>query len=56
MFFVRIEEWGWADAPKRVPIITGDLPRQDKELPKALDDADAAKFLRAAQARDNAGC
>jgi site-specific recombinase XerD len=49
MFFVRIEEWGWADAPARVPIITADLPRQDKALPKALDDADAAKFLRAAQ-------
>jgi site-specific recombinase XerD len=49
MFFVRIEEWGWADAPARVPIITADLPRQDKSLPKALDDADAAKFLRAAQ-------
>ena len=25
------------------------MPRQDKALPKALDDADAAKFLRAAQ-------
>jgi len=49
MFFVRIQEWGWADAPARVPIITGDLPRQDKALPKALDDAAAAKFLRAAQ-------
>jgi hypothetical protein len=34
-----------------VPIIPGDLPRQDKPLPKALDDPSAAKFLRAAQAQ-----
>jgi site-specific recombinase XerD len=51
MFFVRIEEWGWDDAPPRVPIVPGDLPRQDHPLPKALDDAAAAKFLRAAQAQ-----
>jgi site-specific recombinase XerD len=51
MFFVRIEEWGWAEAPPRVPIVLGDLPRQDRPLPKALDDAAAAKFLRAAQAQ-----
>jgi site-specific recombinase XerD len=48
MFFIRIDEWGWADAPGRVPIVAGDLPRQDHPLPKALDDAAAAKFLRAA--------
>jgi site-specific recombinase XerD len=48
MFFIRIEEWGWDDAPGRVPIVAGDLPRQDHPLPKALDDAAAAKFIRAA--------
>lgn len=48
MFFVRISEWDWPDAPARVPIIPGDLPRQDHPLPKALDDAAAAKLLRAA--------
>jgi site-specific recombinase XerD len=48
MFFVRIEEWGWAEAPPRVPMFPGDLPRQDHPLPKALDDAAAAKLLRAA--------
>ena len=48
MFFIRIDEWGWEDAPGRVPIVAGDLPRQDHPLPKALDDAAAAKFLRAA--------
>jgi site-specific recombinase XerD len=49
MFFIRIDEWGWDEAPARIPIIPGDLPRQDHALPKALDDAAAAKFLRAAQ-------
>jgi site-specific recombinase XerD len=50
MFFVRIEEWGWDEAPPRVPMFPGDLPRCDHPLPKALDDAAAAKLLRAAQA------
>lgn len=49
MFFVRIEEWGWDEAPPRVPMFPGDLPRQDHPLPRALDDAAAAKLLRAAQ-------
>ena len=49
MFFLRIEEWGWDEAPARVPMLLGDLPRQDHPLPKALDDAAAAKLLRAAQ-------
>ena len=49
MFFVRIDEWGWPDAPARVPMLLGDLPRQDHPLPKALDDAAATKLLRAAQ-------
>ncbi|MCB0907622.1 MAG: tyrosine-type recombinase/integrase [Nocardioidaceae bacterium] len=48
MFFVRIEEWGWDQAPPRVPMFPGDLPRQDHPLPKGLDDAAAAKLLRAA--------
>jgi site-specific recombinase XerD len=50
MFFVRIDEWGWDEAPGRVPIVPGDLPRQDRPLPKALDDPATARFLRAAQA------
>src|SRR5215213_7434722 len=48
MFFVRIDEWGWDEAPPRVPMFPGDLPRQDHPLPKALDDAAATKLLRAA--------
>ena len=50
MFFVRLDEWAWDEAPPRVPMFPGDLPRQDHPLPKALDDAAAAKLLRAAQA------
>jgi site-specific recombinase XerD len=49
MFFLRIEEWGWDDAPPKVPMFPGDLPRLDHPLPKALDDAAAARLLRAAQ-------
>ncbi len=48
MFFLRIE-WAWPEAPARVPMFPGDLPRLDRPLPKALDDATAAKLLRAAQ-------
>jgi site-specific recombinase XerD len=50
MFFVRISDWDWPEAPPRIPIIPADLPRQDHPLPKALDDPSAAKLLRAAQA------
>jgi site-specific recombinase XerD len=49
MFFVRIDEWGWPDAPVRVPMFSGDLPRLDRPLPKALDDAAAARLLQAAR-------
>jgi site-specific recombinase XerD len=49
MFFVRISDWDWPEAPARVPIIPADLPRQDHPLPKALDDPAAAKLLHAAQ-------
>jgi site-specific recombinase XerD len=50
MFFIRIEEWGWDEAPSQIPMFAGDLPRQDHPLPKALDDTAAAKLLHAAQA------
>ena len=50
MFFVRIDEWGWEEAPARVPMFPGDLPRQNHPLPQALDDAAAAQLLRVAQA------
>ena len=47
MFFVRIIEWGWEDAPARVPIFFGDVPKRDEPLPKFLDDATFARFMRA---------
>ncbi len=50
IFFLRIDEWGWDEAPKRVPMFHGDVPKQHHALPKALDDAAAAALLRAAQA------
>jgi hypothetical protein len=50
MFFVRLDEWGWDEAPPKVPMFPGDLPRLDRPLPQAPDDASAAKLLRAAQA------
>ncbi|GAA1373222.1 tyrosine-type recombinase/integrase [Luteococcus sanguinis] len=50
MFFLRIDEWGWPEAPARVPMFHGDVPKQHHALPKALDDPSAAKLLRAAQA------
>ena len=49
VFFLRIDEWGWQDAPARVPMFPGDVPKQHHALPKALDDPTAAKLLRAAQ-------
>jgi site-specific recombinase XerD len=50
MFFIRIAEWGWDEAPAQLPMFAGDLPRQDHPLPKALDDTAAAGLLHAAQA------
>src|SRR5512140_1333125 len=50
MFFIRIDEWGWDEAPAQVPMFAGDLPRQDHPLPTGLDDTAAAKLLQAAQA------
>ena len=44
-FFERIIEWDWDDAPRRVPIFAGDVPKADEPLPKFLDDPTAAKFM-----------
>ena len=46
-FFERIMEWDWSDAPARIPIFVGDLPRPDEPLPKFLDDGDATRLARA---------
>jgi site-specific recombinase XerD len=46
-FFERIIDWDYQDAPRRVPIFTGDLPKADEPTPKVLDDPIAAKFMAA---------
>jgi len=48
-FLVRIAEWQWPEAPKRMLMFTQDFPRLDKPLPKFLDEVSAAKFLQAAR-------
>lgn len=49
-FFDRITEWGYPDAPVRPLVFAGDLPIIDKPLPRFLDDASAAKLMRASRA------
>jgi integrase len=46
-FFERVIDWGYDDAPRRVPIFTGDIPKADEPTPKFLDDPTAAKFMAA---------
>jgi len=44
-FFERIIDWDDPDAPRRVPVFAGDLPKANEPLPKFLDDPTAAKFM-----------
>jgi site-specific recombinase XerD len=53
VFFERIIEWDWPDAPLRNPIISGDIPPRPEPLPKFLDDAQAARLMAAARAADD---
>ena len=46
----RLSEWQGEDAPTRVLMFPGDVPRLDDPLPRFIDDAAAAKLLRAARA------
>ena len=48
VFFDRIIEWDYTDAPRRNPIIHGDVPPRPEPLPKFLDDAEMAKFMHQA--------
>ena len=50
IFFERIIEWDWPDAPRRNPIFGGDIPPRTDPLPKFLDDQAAAKLMAAARA------
>lgn len=47
VFLERITEWGYDDAPMRTLVFAGDLPPADEPLPKFLDDARAARLMRA---------
>jgi site-specific recombinase XerD len=49
MFLERIMEWGWDEAPSRVLMFGGDMPKCDEALPKFLDDGRFAAFMRAAR-------
>jgi site-specific recombinase XerD len=50
IFFERLIEWDWDDAPRRNPIFHGDIPPRTEPLPKFLNDQDAAKLMKAARA------
>jgi integrase len=45
----RLSEWDGEDAPSRVLMFAGDIPRRDQPLPRFIDDAAAAKLLRTAR-------
>jgi site-specific recombinase XerD len=53
-FFERIIEWEYPDAPRRVPVFSGDFPKADEPLPRFLDDPVAAKFMAALAEDPNA--
>jgi site-specific recombinase XerD len=49
IFFERLIEWDWPDAPGRNPILHGDIPPRTEPLPKFLTDQQAAAFINAAR-------
>ena len=49
IFFERIIEWDWDDAPRRNPLFHGDIAPRTDPLPKFLNDQDAAKLMKAAR-------
>ncbi|HVL94056.1 MAG TPA: site-specific integrase [Acidimicrobiales bacterium] len=52
-FFARIIEWDWDDAPRRNPVLVGDIPPRPEPLPRFLDDDAAAKLMAAARAAED---
>lgn len=52
-FFERLIDWDDPDATRRVPVLTGDLPKANEPLPKFLDDPTAAKFMAALAVEPN---
>lgn len=49
-FFARIIEWDWDDAPRRNPVLKGDIPARPDPLPRFLDDDAAARLMITARA------
>jgi integrase len=52
-FFERLIDCDHPDAPRRVPVLAGDIPKADEPLPKFLDDPTAAKFMAALAVEPN---
>ncbi len=52
-FFERLIDWDDPDAPRRVPVFAGDLPKANEPLPKFLDDPTAARFMAALAVEPN---
>ncbi|MGH3476943.1 MAG: tyrosine-type recombinase/integrase [Nocardioidaceae bacterium] len=50
IFFERLIEWDWPDAPGRNPILHGDIPPRPEPIPRFLTDQQAAAFMAAAKA------
>jgi site-specific recombinase XerD len=50
IFFERLIEWDWPDAPGRNPILHGDIPPRTEPIPRFLTDQQAAAFIAAAKA------
>src|SRR5438270_262384 len=48
-FFARIIDWDWDDAPRRNPVLKGDIPPRPDPLPRFLDDRDAAALMNTAR-------
>ncbi len=49
IFFERIIEWDWDDAPRRNPLFHGDIAPRTDPLPRFLNDQDAARLMEAAR-------
>lgn len=49
VFFDRIIDWEFDDAPRRNPIIRGDVPPRPEPLPKFLNDEQMAAFMHHAE-------
>jgi len=49
VFFDRIIDWEFDDAPGRNPIIHGDVPPRPEPLPKFLDDEEMTAFMHHAE-------